>query len=144
MCQLGEYMEGDLDRFIVRLTDRTTSSQKFKIVKKSSSFILQNVLEYIFCDTAAIFREFLKNCIDRTIAECVIASIDVKRIGIVISSGMLQDDVVIPIRPVFLNDFESILLEICRQLSTCECDALGSLWQTTLNPFKVDVTIIGM
>jgi len=110
-------------------------NKKFKLLKNRSSFLIENIPSDPEVLLAAIFDYFIKSSLNESNKRGVVAN----KIGIIISSELLQPDLWLPIRGINENTVDALLNRFNHIAQSKAKDDI-SLWG---KPFEVSVTTIG-
>ena len=97
----------DINKFIKEINSSNYSNKKFKFTRFHSEFVVENVQDSP--NTEDILKECIQYSIDQTRSNSKKANMEVDRIGVNISSILLDYDIYVPIRRITENTTDSIL-----------------------------------
>ena len=93
--------------FIKNINTRGYSNEKFKLTRLRMEFVLDR-LDRV-SDPDVVLKECIQHCIDETCSESKKQDMEVDRIGVSISSNLLDYDTYVPIRKMTENTTDAIL-----------------------------------
>ena len=93
--------------FIKEISSIVHSNPKFKYTRFRSTFVLEDLENLQDPDQG--LKNCLQHCIDRTREESKKQSMEVDRIGISISSNLLDYDIYVPMRKIIENTTDAVL-----------------------------------
>ena len=96
-----------LSNFIKEISSIVHSNPKFKYTRFRSTFVLEDLENLQDPDQG--LKNCLQHCIDRTREESKKQSMEVDRIGVSISSNLLDYDIYVPIRKITENTTDAVL-----------------------------------
>ena len=100
-------MRNYFSKFIKEISSAIHSNAKFKHTRFRSTFVLEDLENLKDPDRA--LKDCLQHCIDRTREESKHKGMEVDRIGVSISSTLLDYDIYVPMRKITENTTDAIL-----------------------------------
>ncbi|CAK5087483.1 unnamed protein product [Meloidogyne enterolobii] len=108
----------------------TEFNRKFKMMATTGKFIIEKVPE----NPEELLREIIQDCIDQTVEESRNQSVEPDRLGAIISSQLLDNEIWIPIRKLEKDTVDNILTRF--QLVSQSKIEKGSLYG---QPFTIKI-----
>nr|CAD2201106.1 unnamed protein product [Meloidogyne enterolobii] len=127
----------DNDKFIRKLESNLEYSKKFKMLKSSTKYIIEN-LPNLLSNPENLIRYIIENCIVQTIEEAKKNLIEPDHLGAMISSQLLDSDIWIPIRRIHSDTTENILnrFQLVSQSKAEKGSVIGQ-------PFTITIQVLG-
>lgn len=131
--QIGDGI--DLSKHFRKLDQDEESSQKFKLIRSKTTFVMESV--YDLADPSLALAQCFQTCIDQAIERAKDSNLQPNRIGFIVSSVNLNNDIDIPFSPITDNTLHTVFnrFKHVEQSKSNEASLLGT-------PFQVAVTLI--
>lgn len=123
-----------LQHYVKQLEDNIEHNAKFKLIKCSSKFSIENVP----ADPEGLLADIFQHCVDRAVENSRKNNCEPDEFGCMISSELLNTDIWIPVRPLTKNTVDAILNRFLLVGQSKEQENV-TLWG---KPFTVSVTAI--
>lgn len=123
-----------IEQFVQQLADEIEHNTKFNLVKTHTKFMIRDLP----ADPESLLHSIFQQCIDRAMAQAREKGCVADRLGCVITSELLENDIWIPVRPLSDDTTNSILnrfLLIAQSKKQNDITILGQ-------PFSVAITTI--
>lgn len=130
----GRNEQRPLEYYVQQLEDNIEHNAKFHLTKTTSKFAIENIP----ADPESLLASIFHHCIERALANSRDRGCTPDRLGCVITSEMLENDIYIPIRAISDNTVNTILNRFLLVAQSKKQQEL-SLWG---RPFGVSITCI--